>query len=251
MSVTVEVRGFAALVTMRWADKRNALGPSEAREITAAVDRAAEQALAAVVLTGEGAFCSGGDLRTFADISARHSVTDIRDHVYADMQGILRALAACPVPTIAAVDGPAIGLGFDLALACDMRFVGPSGWLQQGWAMAGLINATGGIALMNALNPAAVWRVIAEQPRLDRETASDLGLAERADGTAVDSAIARAQQLSAIPRDVLTHYCELDRGCRWPDPSHFDRAAAIQAELIGSPRFRELAEARLNRAAAR
>jgi 2-(1,2-epoxy-1,2-dihydrophenyl)acetyl-CoA isomerase len=43
------------------------------------------------------------------------------------MQAIVRALGSLPVPTIAAVDGPAVGLGFDIALACDRRFVGKDG----------------------------------------------------------------------------------------------------------------------------
>src|SRR5437870_3214515 len=103
---------------MDWPERRNALRPEDAEEVAAAVDTAGAAAASAVILTGAGAFCAGGDLRTFAELSARHAPGEIEAQVYRRVQAMIRALRRCPVPTIAAVDGPAVGLGFDLALAC-------------------------------------------------------------------------------------------------------------------------------------
>ena len=63
MGVTLEIEDAVATVTLRWPEQRNALGPDEATEVTDALRRAGEQDVAAVVLTGEGAFCAGGNVR--------------------------------------------------------------------------------------------------------------------------------------------------------------------------------------------
>ena len=115
------------IVTMRWLSKRNAIGPDEAKTLSDAISEGDDGEVTAMILTGEGAFSSGGDLPTFAKISKESSEDDIRERVYGDVQGILRALRSIKVPTIAAVDGPAIGLGMDIALACDMRLVSDCG----------------------------------------------------------------------------------------------------------------------------
>jgi len=128
VGVRTEAAGSAVVVVMDWPERRNALRPEDGEEVAAAIATAGEAARSAVILTGTGAFCAGGDLRTFAELSAALTPAEIAEQVYGRIQAMIRALRHCPVPTIAAVDGPAIGLGFDLALACDMRLVGPHGW---------------------------------------------------------------------------------------------------------------------------
>lgn len=241
MPVTVTEVGAARVVTLDWPEKRNSLGPEDTVEVAEAIERAGREARAALVLTGAGAFCAGGDLRAFSEVSRTLPVTEIRDTVYGRVQSMVRALADCPVPTVAAVDGPAVGLGLDLALACDMRFVGARGFLQQGWARAGLIAGTGGVGLLERAAPGQLWRLIATQERLGPERAAELGLAEPAK-EALPAALARAEELAAVERDVLTHYCVLSRTDRWPAAEHFDRSADIQAGLIGSARFQALTE---------
>lgn len=242
MSVTVGEAGPAQVVTLGWVAKRNSLGPADTDEVAAAIRAAGAAARAAVVLTGEGAFCAGGDLRAFADVSRTLPPEEIERTVYGRVQAMVRALAECPVPTIAAVDGPAVGLGFDLALACDMRFIGPRGWLHQGWARAGLIPGTGGIGLLRRLNPALLWRLVATQERIDGPQAERLGLGEAADPDAVTAAAARAEALASVDRDVLGHYARLSRAEDWPTAEHFQHSAKIQASLIGSQRFRTMAD---------
>jgi enoyl-CoA hydratase/carnithine racemase len=238
MPIRTERRAGVAVVTIDLPEKRNALAPPDAVELAAAISAAGADDVAAVVLTGKGAFCAGGDLKAFAEISATRSAGEIEAHVYRDVQSVLRALRDSPVPTIAAVDGPAVGLGLDLALGCDMRFVGPKGVLVQGWARAGLIAGTGGVALLQRLNPGVLWRLLATQERLDAAAAERMGLAEVGDPSALDAALHRADQLTALPRPVGRAYAELSRSDRWPDDAHFAACARYQAGFIASEEFR-------------
>jgi len=243
MSVEVSDEGAATIVTLRWPDKRNALNPRDASETEAAIREASRRARAVVVLAAEGAFCSGGDLRAFAKISAECSEEEIAREVYGKMQGMIRALSDCPVPTIAAVDGPAIGLGCDLALACDMRFVGKNGWLQQGWGRANLIAATGGVGFLSRLAPGSFWSLLATQERLGPRECEKLGIGlDAGEESAKNAAMARADELSKIEREVLEAYVALERPTRWPPADHFSQAATYQGRFIGSSRFREQAK---------
>jgi enoyl-CoA hydratase/carnithine racemase len=251
MSVSVEDVGNAAVVTLGWVDRRNALGPAEARMVAEAIDQAGASDASTVILTGTGAFCAGGDLRRFAELSAALDVSEIRAHVYGHVQAMVRALRRAPVPTIAAVDGPAVGLGMDLALACDMRFVGPDGWLQQGWGRAGLISATGGTAFLERTARGSVWALLADQPRLDQARCRELGLGELGLPTAREAALARTESLASVPRDVLSAYAEIARDGVWPDDEYLERCADLQARLIGSQRFRDLATRLLDEAEGR
>lgn len=242
MAVVVTSSGSAQTVTLDWPERRNSLGPEDAVEVALAIEQAGQEARSSVILTGSGAFCAGGDLRAFADVSRTLAPDAIRATVYNKVQRMMRALAECPVPTIAALDGPAIGLGFDLALACDMRFVGPNGFLQQGWARAGLIAGTGGVGLLQSVAPGQLWPLMATQERLGPDRAAELGLAEAAADGALVAALARAEALAAVDRDVLEYYCTLSRAESWPAAAHFEASAEIQAGLIGSARFRALTQ---------
>ena len=245
MSVHLRREGDAAVVTLDWPEKRNALSSDDALEVATAIDDAGATGAAAVVLTGAGAFCSGGDLRFFSELSARLSVVEIRERVYEHVHSMIRSLRAVPVPTIAAVDGPAIGLGLDLALACDTRLIGPAGWLRQGWAAAGLIHGTGGMAMLERLRPGLVWRLLATHERLDAAACDALGLGEVADGDAIAAAVSRAGELARVPRAALEAYVALGRPERWPSEEHFAASADAQAALIGSERFREFSRGML------
>jgi enoyl-CoA hydratase/carnithine racemase len=81
---------------------------------------AAEELLRAVVIRGEGgAFASGADITEFAQLhSSRDQVRHYHDTILGDG---LRAVMNCPVPVIAAIDGPCVGGGLEIASACDLR----------------------------------------------------------------------------------------------------------------------------------
>lgn len=99
------------VVTLDRPERRNALDHETLAELTAALTSAAERATRALVLTGAaGHFCAGADL------------TGVEDASFADLlQGVLDRLRDVSFPTIAAIEGAALGAGTQLAVACDLR----------------------------------------------------------------------------------------------------------------------------------
>jgi enoyl-CoA hydratase/carnithine racemase len=239
MPVITEVIGPAAVVTLDWPAVRNALTVDNMTAVAQAVRAAAaDPGVSAVVLTGNGAFCAGANLRRLtADLAGGSSP---RQTIEGPAQGLIRAVLEVPVTTIAAVDGPAIGLGFDLALACDSRLIGPDGWCMQAWGRLGLVPGTGGELLLRRLNPAILWTLLERQPRLDGPLCLQWGIGEPVtEGPARDAAIARARALAGqLTRPAIEGYVQLSRaGIRADLSQHLELCAAIQARLLASPDF--------------
>jgi len=252
LGVDVEQRDDGiVVVSMNWPEKRNALGPGDTRDVGDAIERAATLAATGVILTGVGAFCAGGDLEQFAALSATASANEVRTRIYQNVHSVLRSIRGCPVPVVAAVDGAAVGLGFDYALACDMCFVGAKGWMQQGWALAGLVHGAGGSAFVQHAAGPLLWKLITDQERLDGARAERLGLGEAIDGRALDAAVDRLDRLGQLPRDVLEAYTTLYRSERWPSDEFFERCADFQSQFIASETFRARARDILDQRAKR
>lgn len=247
-SSLVQRVGAARVVTLDWPEQRNALGPAQARAVGEALAEASTDGdAAAVVLTGRGAFCAGGDLAAIAEIAAQ-GPDAVRNTVYTCFQGMMRALLDVPVPVIAAVDGPAVGLGMDLVLACDVRLVGTSGWLRQGWGALGLIPGTGGELLLRRLNPTSIWHLLADASKIDGPGASRLGIGTAVDGSAIDAAVALAERYGDMPRSALEGYVRLHRAeLRAAMDEHLPRCLDVQVELICSDEFRARAAKLLSR----
>jgi enoyl-CoA hydratase/carnithine racemase len=239
MGVTVSRHDAAAVVTMRWPEQRNALGPDEATEVAQALrDAAADPAVSGVVLTGEGAFCAGGNLKGAVSRQGM-SPEERRTIVYGAYQGLLRTLLELTLPTVAAVDGPALGMGLDIALACDSRFIGPDGWVSQGWGRMSLVPATGGVLFLGLRAPNALWAMLETQSRLDAATAERLGIAESAgEQTALARAIERVRGLSSMSRPALEAYARLSRDVLLRHAEeHMALGLRYQLGLLADPDF--------------
>lgn len=237
--IELEVRDQVGTVWIRRPQVRNALRAADARELAAAVDRAgADPSVLGVVVTGEGAFCAGGDLPAIAAMVEGRSAAEVSEHVYGDFQAMARSLRDCPVPTVAAVGGAAVGLGLDLALWCDLRFLAPSARIAQGWAALGLIPGTGGAALLDRLVTGGVWPLLGEPAMSGREAAA-LGLGIVADDP-VAAAVDRVRDWASVGREALGGYTELAR-TGLPDDDYLRRCARVQGRLLTSERFRATA----------
>ena len=109
-----------AVVTLTDGERRNAITPAMNEQFLATFDALESNPdVGAVVLTGEGsAFCAGANLAHLGDTPSEDGLRSI-------YEGFLR-VAHTPLPTIAAVNGPAVGAGMNLALCCDVRLAGTS-----------------------------------------------------------------------------------------------------------------------------
>jgi 2-(1,2-epoxy-1,2-dihydrophenyl)acetyl-CoA isomerase len=147
MEITdIDVQQVDGVVTIRLsrAAKRNSLACAHLDRLNQLLDRyASDAAVRCLVLSGTGrAFCSGADLDEWAEAEARGELdtygwTD-RAHT------LVQALAAFPRPTIAALNGSAVGAGADLAFACDFRIAALSASLRCGYTGMGYSPDMGG-----------------------------------------------------------------------------------------------------------
>ena len=129
-----------AVIKMNRPDRMNALNTQMRAELAFAITEAGRVARV-VVLTGEGrAFCSGQDLGDGVTATNLDLERTLRD----EYEPMLRAIVSCPVPVIAAVNGPAAGAGANLALAADVVIATESAYFMQAFSRIGLIPDAGG-----------------------------------------------------------------------------------------------------------
>ena len=147
-----EQDGHIVTLTLNDPERRNPLtGNTAVEELVAAIDRIdGDLSVRAVILTGAGtAFCSGGNVR---DMS-RHASGDmpgmeIRQEYRRGIQRLPLALFNLEVPVIAAVNGPAIGAGLDLACMCDIRIAAETAKFAESFVKLGIIPGDGGAWLL-------------------------------------------------------------------------------------------------------
>jgi 2-(1,2-epoxy-1,2-dihydrophenyl)acetyl-CoA isomerase len=139
-TIRLEIAEEIATITLARPEVMNALNTQMRAELLHAVQTAGQEARV-VVMTGEGrAFCSGQDLGDRATAASIDLERVLRD----EYEPMLRAIFDCPVPTIAAVNGPAAGAGANLALAADVVIAAESAVFLQAFTRIGLLPDAGG-----------------------------------------------------------------------------------------------------------
>lgn len=151
--VKYEQDGHIVTLTLNAPDKRNAISSFEDCDaVVAAVHKVnRDRSVRVVILTGAGtAFCAGGDLKAMRDrrgiIEGSHA--DLRENYRRGVQAMANALYDCDAPTIAAVNGPAIGLGLDVACMCDMRIASDKASFAESFVKVGIVPGDGGAWLL-------------------------------------------------------------------------------------------------------
>ncbi|EYT62307.1 enoyl-CoA hydratase [Dietzia sp. UCD-THP] len=140
----------------------------------------ADHDVRAVVLTGAGsAFSAGGNVKNMVDRTGMFggSPYELRDGYRTGIQRIPRALYHCEVPVIAAVNGPAVGAGCDLAVMCDLRVASTKAWFAESFVQLGIIPGDGGAWLLTkAIGPARAAEMALTGDRVKAEQAAAWGL---------------------------------------------------------------------------
>jgi enoyl-CoA hydratase len=192
-----QVEDRVALITVNDPDRRNAVTAEMSTALRASVDAAeADQGVHAIIVTGAGkAFCAGADLTALGDAAA--------DGLRVIYDGFL-AVANCGLPTIAAVNGPAVGAGLNLALAADVRIAGPAALFDPRFQKLG-IHPGGGATwmLQRAVGPQVARASLLFGMRFDAAASVRYGLALEVADDPVAAARALAAGPASAPRDVV------------------------------------------------
>jgi enoyl-CoA hydratase len=175
-TLRVEREGAVAIVTIDREEKRNALNAVVRGELVRAVEAlAADPDVRVLVLTGAGekAFVAGADIQEFAErtpLEQRDAMTGTR---------LFEAVAACPKPTIAMVNGFALGGGCELAMACDIRVASDRARFGQPEINLGIIPGGGGTQrLPRLVGTGQALRLILSGELIDAPEAARIGLAD-------------------------------------------------------------------------
>lgn len=202
--------GAVVTLTMNRPDVRNALSANTAvDEFLAAADRISKDAkVRAVIITGvDPAFSSGGNVKAFRSLfKDRKEGTAIRQELRAGVQRLTTAIYELETPTIAAVNGPAIGGGCDLACACDIRIASEKATFAANFVKVGIVPALGAAWLLPRLvGMTRAAEMCFTGDSLDADEALACGLVSRvvAHGALLDEANNLAGRIAANPGQTL------------------------------------------------
>lgn len=199
--IDVSMDGGVGILELDRTDQRNALDVAHCRGIVDGVAALLAGGVRSIVVTGAGtSFCAGAD---FGEVYS----DGFRDALYA----ALHAVTGAPVPVVAAVNGPAIGAGTQLAVACDLRVAGPT-------ALFGVPTARIGLAvdpwtihrLAQVAGGATARALLLACEQIGAETAHARGLVDRL-GSRADALELAADIASLAPLTLRYNKLALDR----------------------------------------
>jgi enoyl-CoA hydratase len=248
--VHTEITAGVATVTLTDADRRNALTLPMVTELVGVFDDLeADPAVGAVVVTGEApAFCAGADLSHLSSSAEGGPEAGLR----AIYEGFLR-IGRSPLPSIAAVNGAAVGAGMNLALVCDVRLAATRARFDTRFMQLGLGPGGGHTWMFRRIaGPQAVSAAVVFGEVLDGHEAERIGLVWRCvgDHELLPAAQAMAERAAAAPRELVArtkatiadmatiddHDAAVDRELvpqvwSMEQPAFKERVAALQARI--------------------
>jgi enoyl-CoA hydratase len=193
------------LITLADPERRNALGERMRVELSAAISAVREDRSARVLVVGaEGSsFCAGADLPAlFGTEQSGRPVGELRDRLRTYYQSFL-ALRDLEIPTIAAVQGPAVGAGLNLALCCDLRIAGPEATFAATFTRIGL-HPGGGCTyfLTRELGPQRALAIMLDGGALSAQEALAQGLVLTVESDPLAEAMRRAERHAGLRPDL-------------------------------------------------
>jgi 2-(1,2-epoxy-1,2-dihydrophenyl)acetyl-CoA isomerase len=257
-SVNVSVAEGVSTIELNRPEALNAWNAQLGADVTAALRHAHEEdTVRAVIITGAGrGFSSGADLK---DISAGQTTPDGRPDLYTTLteryHPIMHAIRELPKPVLAAVNGPAVGIGCSLALCCDLIVAAESAYFLLAFVNIGLV-PDGGSSLFvpSRVGMARAAELAMLGERLGAAQALEWGLVNRVspDARLREDAAALAARLAAGPtRSYAGTKRQLNNWLYARMPEQLELEARIQAEMAGSADFLEGAMAFVEKRPAR
>jgi 2-(1,2-epoxy-1,2-dihydrophenyl)acetyl-CoA isomerase len=213
-TLQIEIDGDIGTLTLDRPDAFNAMSPEMIGELTVAFSWLADRApLRALVLTGAGkAFCAGGDVTWFRKGVETEEI-DLPSEVRRGAEALHTAivdLRRIPFPVVAAINGPAAGAGFSLALACDTRIASEAAFFACAYGRIGA-SPDGGMTyfLPRVVGPSRALELLLEDPNLSAAEALEEGLVSEvvAPGELTGAARAKAEKLAA----KAPHYVRMSK----------------------------------------
>jgi enoyl-CoA hydratase/carnithine racemase len=211
-TMRIEIDGEVGTLTLDRPDAFNAMSPQLIGEMTVAFAWLADRApIRALIVTGAGkAFCAGGDVTWFRK-GVEDGEIDLPSEVRRGAEALHAAivdLRRIPCPVIGAINGPAAGAGFSLALACDIRIAAEEAFFAPAYGRIGA-SPDGGMTyfLPRVVGPARALELLLEDPNLSAEAA-------RADGIVAEvvpgaELAARAREKAEQLAQLAPHYVRM------------------------------------------
>jgi 2-(1,2-epoxy-1,2-dihydrophenyl)acetyl-CoA isomerase len=256
-TLRIEIEGEIGTLTLDRPDAFNAMSPEMIEELTVAFAWLADRAaLRALIITGAGrAFCAGGDVNWFRKGVEAEEI-DLPSEVRRGAEMLHQAivdLRRIPYPVIAAVNGPAAGAGFSLALACDTRIASDAAFFACAYGRIGA-SPDGGMTyfLPRVVGPSRALEILLNDPNMSASDAlSERLVAEVVPGEElIERARAKAVKLAAkAPHYVrmakvlcgqsiennLTQHLQLERHGIADSMATEDLRAGVEAFFAGEP----------------
>jgi enoyl-CoA hydratase len=201
----VEVADGVAVVTINRPSKANTLdGPLHDALTYVWGKLETDPSVGAAVLTGSGStFCGGGDRDKWEALANDRRY---RRRRLADARALILNMLRCEVPIVAAVNGPAVGVGCSMVAASDIVMMAPNAYLADPHVAAGIVAGDGGAALLPEVLPLPLARkLLYTGARLDAETAHAVHLAAEIvpEDQLLSAAVHLAQRLARMPWEAL------------------------------------------------
>lgn len=243
MSVATERRDGVFLIGLDRAERRNALDSAMITSLHQSLDDAAAEACVVIVhSTTPGIFAAGADIEELLERTSEHALRRINVDLF-------DRLERHRWPTIAAVDGPAMGAGCELALACDLRICSPRSRFAQPEASLGIVAGAGGNwRLAHLVGVAMARRMLYLGEVVGADDALACGLADRVDEDPLALSLRLAAEIGARSWRAL-ELTKLALAIDRPSTTAFDVVA--QALSFDSEEKRERMQSFLDRRAAK
>ena len=198
--IDVRAEGSLRIITLNRPDALNAVNDNLHTGLAELWPRlSADRDARAAVLTGNGkAFSAGGDFAYLAELAAD---SEMRARTISHGRDLVLGMARCRVPVIAAVNGPAVGLGCSLVALSDIVYIAESAYLADPHVQVGLVAADGGPLTW----PLQISLLLAKEyaltgTRIGAEKACTLGLANHVSADPLADAIACAKKIASQPQ---------------------------------------------------